>query len=211
MLSDPRCPRRPPDALSAAVREIEAHAAESGWDRSASLYALVPTAELVVAEPALADALGLTADSRGFTPIDQELPADAVLEDALGQIMWPDGVVGCAAVVERLVLPPSADEHIPEDREAAASYAAEHPERAGSAHGRAPRCATGRRGAPTGCGATTTTTSGRHRPRPCARPPRVATSHPRLRPAGPRRTNEESTLNTPTKRPLRTCFAGDPA
>jgi len=115
--------------LATAVREIEAHAAESGWDRSASLYALVPTAELVVAEPALADALGLTADSRGFTPIDQELPADAVLEDALGQIMWPDGVAGCAAVVERLVLPPSADEHIPEDREAAASYAAEHPER----------------------------------------------------------------------------------
>jgi hypothetical protein len=110
-------PEETTHALSATVREIEAHAAESGWDRSASLYALVPTAELVVAE------------SRGFTPIDQELPADAVLEDALGQIMWPDGVVGCAAVVERLVLPPSADEHIPEDREAAASYAAEHPER----------------------------------------------------------------------------------
>ena len=116
-------------ALKDTVREIEAHAAESGWDQSASLYALVPTAELVVAEPALADALGLTADSRGFTPIDQELPADAVLEEALGQIMWPEGVTGCAAVVERLVLPPSADQEIPDDREAAASYAAEHPDR----------------------------------------------------------------------------------
>ncbi len=125
MLSDDATPRE----LAAVVREIEAHASESGWDQSASLYALVPTAELVVAEPALADALGLTAESTGYTPIDQELPADAVLEEALGQIMWPDGVAGCAAVVERLVLPPSADQEIPDDREAAASYASEHPDR----------------------------------------------------------------------------------
>ena len=129
MLSDAGTPEDTLRALEETVREIELHAAESGWDQPASLYALVPTAELVVAEPALADALGLTADSRGFTPIDQELPADAVLEQALGQIMWPEGVAGCAAVVERLVLPPSADQDIPEDREAAASYAAEHPDR----------------------------------------------------------------------------------
>jgi hypothetical protein len=116
-------------ALAAVVREIEAHAAESGWDQSASLYALVPTAELVVAEPALADALGLTADSTGYTPIDQELGADQPLEDALHSITWPEGVAGCAAVVERLVLPPSADDEIPDDRDAAASYAAEHPDR----------------------------------------------------------------------------------
>jgi hypothetical protein len=116
-------------ALAHVVREIEAHAAESGWDQSASLYALVPTAELVVAEPALADALGLTADATGYTPIDQELGADQPLEEALHSITWPEGVAGCAAVVERLVLPPSADDEIPDDRDAAASYAAEHPDR----------------------------------------------------------------------------------
>ena len=126
-----------------------------GWDRSASLYALVPTAELVVAEPALADAIGLSTDSRGFTPIDQELPADTVLEDALGKIMWPDGVVGCAAVVERLVLPPSADEHIPEDREARRRTQRSIPS-ARSCAWWAPCCATARRGAPTDSGATTT-------------------------------------------------------
>ena len=74
-------------------------------------------------------ALGLTADSTGFTPIDQELGADQPLEDALHSITWPEGVAGCAAVVERLVLPPSADDELPDDREAAASYAAEHPDR----------------------------------------------------------------------------------
>ena len=36
-------------SLRAAVLEIEAHAAEAGWDQPARLYALVPTADLVVA------------------------------------------------------------------------------------------------------------------------------------------------------------------
>ena len=37
--------------LRAAVREIEAHAAEAGWDQPARLYALVPTSDLVAASP----------------------------------------------------------------------------------------------------------------------------------------------------------------
>jgi hypothetical protein len=117
------------DALAPVVREIEAHAAESGWDQPARLFALVPTGDLARAEPELARVLGLDADSEGLTPIDQELPADTDLEQSLTSIMWPDDVVGCAAVVERLVLPPSADAEIPADRDSAASYAAEHPER----------------------------------------------------------------------------------
>jgi hypothetical protein len=43
--------------------------------------------------------------------------------------MWPAEVLGCAAVVERLVLPPAADGHLPDDPEAAEQYAADHPER----------------------------------------------------------------------------------
>ena len=144
-------------ALAAAVREIEAHAAESGWDRPASaLRAGADRRAGRRASPRWPTLLGLTADSRGLTPIDQELPADAVLEDALGQIMWPDGVAGCAAVVERLVLPPSADEHIPEDREAAASYAAEHPERQELRMVRRRAARRHDAGAPTGSAATTT-------------------------------------------------------
>ena len=36
---------------------------------------------------------------------------------------------GCAAVVERLVLPPDADAHIPDDPAAAEEFAREHPDR----------------------------------------------------------------------------------
>lgn len=117
-----------PDAsLLPVLAELEAHAADAGWDQPAKLFALVPTAELVDAEPALAQALGLDSGAAGLTPIDQELPADTDLESALGSMMWPGDVVGCAAVVERVVLPPSAD--LPEDREEAVAYAAAHPER----------------------------------------------------------------------------------
>jgi hypothetical protein len=38
-------------------------------------------------------------------------------------------VVGCAAVVERLVLPPAADGQIPDDPAEAAEFAREHPDR----------------------------------------------------------------------------------
>jgi hypothetical protein len=47
----------------------------------------------------------------------------------LESIAWPDDVAGCAAVVERLVLPPAADQAIPEDPERAQQFALEHPER----------------------------------------------------------------------------------
>ena len=41
--------------------------------------------------------------------------------------MWPDDVAGCAAVVERLVLPPEVDPEIPEDPADAERFAREHP------------------------------------------------------------------------------------
>jgi hypothetical protein len=118
-------------ALAAAVLEIESHIAEAGWDQPGHLYALVDTAALVRREPALASAMGLDhASAEGsLTPIEQEqLPADR-FEAALASIAWGPEVTGCAAVVERLVLPPQADEAIPDDPAAAATFAAEHPER----------------------------------------------------------------------------------
>ena len=118
-------------ALAAAVLELETHAAESGWDQPARLYALVDTAELIAAEPALAAVMGLDADAAqaaGLTPIEQE-PLAGELEEQLTSIAWPADVAGCAAVVERLVLPPEADMAIPDDPAAAAEYARTHPDR----------------------------------------------------------------------------------
>ena len=119
-------------ALAAAVLEIEAHIAEGGWDQPARLYALVDTGQLVEREPALAAAMGLDAASEqgSLTPVEQDqLAPDRPLESVLEAIVWPAGVAGCAAVVERLVLPPDADAEIPEDRARAEEYAREHPDR----------------------------------------------------------------------------------
>ncbi len=118
-------------ALSSAVREIETHAATQGWDQPARLFALVDTAALVASEPTLAESLGLSdpAEAEGFTPVEQELVGDQALEELLEEISWPDTVVGCAAVVERLVLPPAADAELPEDAVEAAAYAHSHPDR----------------------------------------------------------------------------------
>ena len=119
-------------ALRTAVREIESYAAEAGWDQPSRLFALVPTADLLAREPGLAEALGVDADGAAdsLTPVEQEpVPADQALEEVLAQIMWPAEVLGCAAVVERLVLPPSADDEMPEEPEAAQQFAESHPDR----------------------------------------------------------------------------------
>jgi hypothetical protein len=119
-------------ALAAAVLEIESHIAEGGWDQPARLYALVDTAQLVAREPALASAMGLdSASAEGsLTPVEQDqLSPDRPLETVLESIVWPADVTGCAAVVERLVLPPDVDEQIPDDPAAAEEFAREHPDR----------------------------------------------------------------------------------
>lgn len=119
-------------ALAAAVLELEAHAATGGWDGPGTLYALVDTAQLVQREPSLAAVMGLDADSEqgSLTAVEQDqVPVDVRLEELLESIVWPGEVVGCAAVVERLVLPPDADARVPEDPAEAEVFAREHPER----------------------------------------------------------------------------------
>ena len=118
--------------LRATVREIEQHASEAGWDQPARLYALVPTSDLVAREPALAAAMGLDEASAAgsLTPVEQDdVPLDEAFEEVLARIMWPAEVFGCAAVVERLVLPRSADADLPDDPSAALEFAADHPDR----------------------------------------------------------------------------------
>jgi hypothetical protein len=117
-------------ALAAAVLEIESHTATAGWDQPARLYALVDTARLVAHEPELAAAMGLDeASAQGsLTPVEQDqLPAETELESVLASIGWPPDVSGCAAVVERLVLPPEVDAELPDEAAAAVEYARQHP------------------------------------------------------------------------------------
>ncbi len=119
------------ETLAAVVREIESHAAASGWDRPEQLFALVPTADLIASEPQLATMLGIDpASADGFTPVEQDaLAPGELLEQVLPTIGWPDEVVGVAVVAERLVLPPAADGEVPREPAAAQEYAAAHPER----------------------------------------------------------------------------------
>jgi hypothetical protein len=125
-MSDLASDQGPDLGLPPAVLELERHAAEAGWDQPARLFALVETARLAEREPQLAGSLGETR----LTPIEQEgLAAGRPLEDQLIEITWPETVHGCAALVERVVLPPDVEAQLPDERGRAASFAAAHPDR----------------------------------------------------------------------------------
>jgi hypothetical protein len=112
-------------ALRIAVVEVERHASGSGWDQPARLFALVSTVELAAAEPQLAAELGISdGTQQALTPVEQQS-----LDQLLGEIMWPESVVGALAVTERVVLPPEAEDAIPTDPGQAFAFAAEHPAR----------------------------------------------------------------------------------
>lgn len=117
--------------LDKVALDIERHVAGQGWDQSPHLFALVETADLLRREPTLAQDLGLTGDQPGaLTPVDQgDLPEHKTLEDLLGGIVWPPEVLGTALAVERLMVPPAAEERLPDDEGEALRWLAEHPER----------------------------------------------------------------------------------
>ena len=103
-------------ALPVAVREVEDFLSATGWDQPPQLFALVPTAQLLAAEPALA--ASLTAPE-GLTPVAQDPLTDSDLAATLEGICWPDGVIGCALAQEIVVLPPAAEAEL--DRAVAAA------------------------------------------------------------------------------------------
>jgi hypothetical protein len=121
------------DPLTRAVLEIDEYSAGLGWDQPARLFALVDTAQLREQEPSLAAQLGIDDDTTAsLTPVEQdEIPAGVPLDEFLGTIAWPDPVSGCALTVERLMLPPSAEESVPEGMDDAqlAKWVAGHPDR----------------------------------------------------------------------------------
>lgn len=136
MTTTPQQPAEPPRRaqLTRAVIELEAHVAREGWDRGVRLFALVPTAELLAAQPALAATLGLApevAEQPGhLTPVEQEdLPEHASLEELLSGIAWPPEVRGAALTVERVMLPPEAESDLPADEAEALQWVARHPGR----------------------------------------------------------------------------------
>lgn len=92
-------------ALPDVAREVERYVGGAGWDQPAQLFALVPTVDLLDAEPGLA--ARLEADE-GLTPVAQaDVPGD--LPAALAGICWPAAVAGCALAQEIVVLPPEAE------------------------------------------------------------------------------------------------------
>ncbi|SHN32790.1 PPA1309 family protein [Cryptosporangium aurantiacum] len=120
-----------PDPLHAVVLELERHANAGGWDQPPALYALVDTAELLAAEPGLADQVGLSAteiEPGSITPVEQESIGDAPLDETLARIAWPESVLGCALVQEVLVLPPDAEDARPDDTDPV-EWAAAHTDR----------------------------------------------------------------------------------
>jgi hypothetical protein len=113
--------------LSAVAREVEDFVSTAGWDQPPQLFALVPTAELVQAQPELAGQVDADAP---LTPVAQESLGEADLADALAGIMWPEAVHGCAIAQEIVVLPPEAESALPAGQDAEMRrIAAEHPHR----------------------------------------------------------------------------------
>lgn len=119
------------ESLVAALLEVERHVGHGGWDQPARLFALVSTADLVAAEPALAEQLrrpGLDADA--LSSIEQdEFHSGSDLVGDLDRISWPPAVLGCALAVERVFVPPEVEPDLPADPDAAAEFVARHPRR----------------------------------------------------------------------------------
>ncbi|WP_327093346.1 PPA1309 family protein [Nocardia vinacea] len=98
--------------LARSVREVAEFADAEGWGRPPQMFALVPTADLVAAEPGLLDQLDQGSE---LTPIAQEsFPEDITggsmaLDEFLATTSWPEAVSGCVLVQEIVVLPPDAE------------------------------------------------------------------------------------------------------
>lgn len=120
----------PSTALRLVALEVEQHVGSDGWDQAPRLFALAPTAELVRREPALAEALAVALRDQpdGLTPIEQDGVTEP-FEHALDTMGWPEFVVGCAAVIERVMLPAHIEQQVPDDAEELARFVAAHPER----------------------------------------------------------------------------------
>ncbi|MEE6280197.1 PPA1309 family protein [Georgenia sp. MJ170] len=123
-------------ALTTAVRDIERHVNELGWDRPVTVFALVNTAAALAVNPSLSTELPDGAaeaaedDPEHLLSVEQDgLPDADSLEDLLAQLAWPAEVDGAAIVVERVVVPPEAEIDLPDGADEALAYLEAHPDR----------------------------------------------------------------------------------
>lgn len=115
--------------LMTSALDTERHVAAAGWDQPPRLFALVRTADLLQREPGLREQVGRQ-DGESYTAVEQEgLPRTSSLESLLGRMAWPAEVDGVALAVERIVVPPEAEQDLPEDPETASEALAAHPMR----------------------------------------------------------------------------------
>lgn len=121
---------REQEALQETLLELERHVAQLGWDQRPQLFALAGTAELLAQEPGLAETLGLAEADRldGLVPIEQDALPDGPLDESLSRIGWSDEVRGCALVQEVMLLPPAAEQALPDQLDVL-GWVAEHPEK----------------------------------------------------------------------------------
>lgn len=123
-------------ALADAVREIEQHVSAAGWDGPVRLFALIETGAALQADPTLAERLPAEVveaarnTPQHLTSVEQDGVGEASdLEGLLARVAWPTTVAGAALVVERIVLPPEAEQDIPDDASEALAYLRDHPSR----------------------------------------------------------------------------------
>ncbi len=121
-------------ALANVIVDIERSAARVGWDHAPSLYALVPTADLVAQPDIPTDIAEQLKTGWDGSPdhlsaiVQEDLPEDD-LEELLGHLGWPPEVAGAAITVERVIVPPEVEEQAPEDPEEALQFISNHPSR----------------------------------------------------------------------------------
>ena len=115
--------------LGECAVDTERHVAAGGWDQPPRLFALATNSALLAGEPALADQLH-GADPSGISAIEQEgMPRTSSIESMLGRLAWPAEVEGVLLAIERIVVPPEAENDLPHSPEQAAEVLAAHPDR----------------------------------------------------------------------------------
>jgi hypothetical protein len=119
--------------LEPTVAEIEAHVGAAGWDQRPTLFALVRAAQFAADDPQTAARLRIdVADGDALTPVEQEELPDEPLDEVLAGIAWPPAITGCVLSQEIVVLPPAAEDDVPDTGTATGAdieRAAAHPQR----------------------------------------------------------------------------------
>ena len=122
-------PTEQAERLLAGLVEIERFVGQAGWDQPPPLFALVPTEDLLAAEPGLVGQLTVTAEGSLSSIEQDEFHPGTDLLTALSRIGWPAAVAGCALATERSFLPAELEAELPRDRKLAAEFVANHPRR----------------------------------------------------------------------------------